>query len=141
MSRELIASNIVNELKSIIANGRPKLVTREPFEFEDLSNAQYPAVLVQTDSETRLDSSIDGDDSNRAGEITYSLICFVKSAKIDTARNQLADLIEEKLEQDRSRGGYAIDTQVISIETDQGSIRPIGGVIITVSVKYQYTRK
>lgn len=141
MSRELIASNIVNELKSIIANGRPKLVTREPFQFEDLSNAQYPAVLVQTDSETRLDSSIDGDDSNRAGEITYSLICFVKSAQIDTARNQLADLIEEKLEEDRSRGGYAIDTQVISIETDQGSIRPIGGVIITVSVKYQYTRK
>ena len=141
MSRELIASNIVNELKSIIANGRPKLVTREPFEFEDLSNAQYPAVLVQTDSETRLDSSIDGDTSNRAGEIIYSLVCFVKSTQIDTARNQLADIIEEKLEEDRSRGGYAIDTQVISIETDQGSIRPIGGVIITVSVKYQYTRK
>ena len=141
MSRELIASNIVNELKSIIANGRPKLVTREPFQFEDLSNAQYPAVLVQTDSETRLDSSIEGDDSSRSGEITYSLVCFVKSIQIDTARNQLADIIEEKLEEDRSRGGYAIDTQIISIETDQGSIRPIGGVIITVLVKYSYTRK
>lgn len=141
MSRELIASNIVNELKSITANGRPKLVTREPFQFEDLSNAQYPAVLVQTDSETRLDSSIEGDNSSRMGEITYSLVCFVKSTKIDTARNQLAELIEEKLEEDRSRGGYAIDTQITSIETDQGSIRPIGGVIITVVVQYSYTRK
>ncbi len=88
MSRELIASNIVNELKSIIANGRPKLVTREPFQFEDLSNAQYPAVLVQTDSETRLDSSIDGDNSNRAGERRDARVFCVKASQRYTARNQ-----------------------------------------------------
>ncbi len=86
MSRELIASNIVNELKSIIANGRPKLVTREPFQFEDLSNAQYPAVLVQTDSETRLDSSIDVLNSSRAGERIDVRFCLVNAAQIETAR-------------------------------------------------------
>ena len=50
------------------------------------------------------------------------------------------EAIEEKLDVDRSRGGYAIDTQIVSVETDDGSITPIGGVILTVRIEYQYTR-
>jgi hypothetical protein len=38
------------------------------------------------------------------------------------------------------RGGYALDTQITLVEIDEGSIDPIGGVIITVRVLYQYTR-
>ena len=48
--------------------------------------------------------------------------------------------IEEKLDVDRSRGGYALDTQLITVETDDGSIAPVGGVILTVRCEYQYTR-
>ena len=140
MIRELIASNIENTLKTITANGRPKYVTREPFDFERLSNAQYPAVLVQTDSESRADSTINGDSSKREGIIDYRLVCYIKSSQIDTARNQLAQIIEDALDVDRKRGDNAINTEVVSIETDQGSIHPIGGVIITVRVTYSYTR-
>ena len=44
------------------------------------------------------------------------------------------------LDVDRTRGNKALDTQVVDIEIDEGSIDPIGGVIITVRVMYQYTR-
>jgi len=64
----------------------------------------------------------------------------VKADGIDTARNNLIEAIEEALDASRTRGGYAIDTQVISIETDDGSIDPVGGVILTVRVVYSFTR-
>jgi len=137
--RENIPSNIVANLSAI---GSPiiKKVTREPFDFDKLSNAQYPAILVRTANESREDASIGGSLSSRQATIDYELICFVKHTNIDTARNQIVEAIDEKLDEDRARGGYAIDTQVISVEVDDGTIDPIGGVIVTVQILYTYTR-
>ena len=137
--RENIASNIVTQLQAI-SSPTIKLVTREPFDFDKLSNAQYPAILVRTTNESREDGTVGGATSSRFGNIDYELVCFVKSTTIDTSRNQIVEAIEEKLDVDRTRGGNAIDTQITSIETDDGSIDPIGGVIITVRVEYQFTR-
>jgi len=72
--------------------------------------------------------------------IDYELVCFVKGSVIDTARNNIIEAVEEGLDVDRLRGANALDTQITNIEIDQGSIDPIGGVIITVRVLYQYTR-
>ena len=137
--RENIASNIVTQLQAI-SSPTIKLVTREPFDFDKLSNAQYPAILVRTTNESREDATVGGSATSRFGNIDYELVCFVKSTTIDTARNQIVEAIEEKLDVDRTRVGNAIDTQITSIETDDGSIDPIGGVIITVRVEYQFTR-
>ncbi len=137
--REDIASNIVTQLQAITSPA-VKLVTREPFEFDKLSNAQYPAVLVRTTNENREDATVGGSISTRIGVIDYQLICYVKTTAIDTARNQMVEAVEERLDIDRSRGGYALDTQVTNVETDDGSIAPIGGVILTVRCEYQYTR-
>jgi hypothetical protein len=70
----------------------------------------------------------------------YDLVCFVKAKNIDTARNRIVETVEESLEADRTRGGKAIDTQITSVEVDDGSIDPIGGVIITVQITYSFTR-
>ena len=137
--RENIASNIVTQLQAI-SSPTIKLVTREPFDFDKLSNAQYPAILVRTTNESREDATVGGNATSRFGDIDYELVCFVKSTTIDTARNEIVEAIEEKLDVDRTRGGNAIDTQITTIETDDGSIDPIGGVIITVRVEYQFTR-
>lgn len=137
--RENIASNIVTALTAI-SSPNVKKVTREPFDFDKLSNAQFPAILVRTANETREDASMGGSATSRHGTIDYELVCFVKHKNIDTARNQLAEAIDEKLDEDRTRGGHAIDTQVISVEVDDGTIDPIGGVIVTVQILYQYTR-
>lgn len=138
--RENIANNIVSTLQGITSPVAIKYVTREPFDFNKLSNAQYPAILVRSADEAREDSSIGGALTQRMGTINYELICFVKGALIDQARNNIIEAIEEGLDVDRGRGNSALDTQVVGVEIDEGSIDPIGGVIITVRVVYQYTR-
>lgn len=138
--REKIADDIVDTLKKVRLPISIKYVTREPFDFEKLSNAQFPAVLVRSTDEDREDSTIGGSISSRMATINYQLVCFAKSIKIDTARNHMIEAVEESLDVDRTRGGNALDTQIISIETDEGSIDPIGGVIITLRVLYKYTR-
>jgi hypothetical protein len=137
--RENVATNLVTQLKAI-TTPIIKKVTREPFDFDKLSNAQFPAILVRTANETREDASLGGSATSRQATIQYELVCFVKHKNIDTARNQLVEAIDEKLDVDRTRGGHAIDTQVISVEVDDGTIDPIGGVIVTVQVEYFYTR-
>lgn len=135
--RESIAANIVTTLDAV---SQIKYVTREPFDFQKLSNAQFPAILVQTATETRDDITIGGSDITREGTIDYLLVGYTKGVTIDAARNQLIEYIEEALDADRTRGGYALDTQVVSVETDEGSIDPIGGVLVTVRVLYNFTR-
>ena len=138
--RESVASDIVTTLQAATTPVTPKYVTREPFEFNELSNAQFPAILVQTASETREDVTIGDSAIRREGVITYDLVGYVKSTTIDTARNQLVETIEEALDVDRTRGGNALDTQIVSIETDEGAIAPVGGVIVTVNVMYNFIR-
>ncbi len=138
--RESIAGNIVTTLQAMSSPVSASYVTREPFDFQKLSNAQFPAILVQTASESREDATIGGAGIKRFGTIDYSVIGYVKAATIDTARNNLIEAVEEALDTDRTRGGYAKDTQVISVETDEGSIDPIGVIIVTVRVLYDFTR-
>lgn len=138
--RENIAENLVETLQYISQPIAVKYVTREPFDFEKLSNAQFPAILVRSADEDREDATIGGTIAQRIATINYQLVCFVKGAKIDTARNKIIEAVEEKLAVDKTRGGNALDTQVLSIEADTGSIAPVGGVIITLRVLYQYQR-
>jgi len=138
--RESIAANIVTTLNAMSSPVSASYVTREPFDFQKLSNAQFPAILVQTTGETREDATIGGSTIKRFGTIDYQITGFVKAATIDTARNNLIEAIEEALDSDRTRGGYAKDTQVVAVETDEGSIDPIGGIIVTVRVMYDFTR-
>lgn len=138
--REQIAVDLVDTLQQIRKPVIVKYVTREPFDFEKLSNAQFPAILVQSADEDRENNTIGGSISHRMATINYQLVCYVKGKEIDTARNKIIEAVEESLDVDRTRGGVALDTQIISVETDEGSIAPIGGVILTLRVLYKYQR-
>ena len=138
--REKIAVDLVDTLEQITKPVKVKYVTREPFDFEKLSNAQFPAILVQSADEDREDNTVGGSISHRMATINYQLVCYVKGSQIDTARNKIIEAVEESLDSDRTRGGVALDTQIVSVETDEGSIAPIGGVILTLRVLYKYQR-
>ena len=127
--RENIAKDIVKAIKSIPS---VKMTSRDVFEVDELSEAQFPAVLVQTGSEIKTESSM----GNRMGTIEYVLTGFVKGKYLDTARNKLADLLEEKLYVDRTRNAYAIDTVTTEIITDEGVIFPMGAIQMMVTVEY-----
>ena len=141
--REDIASDIITKLDAVSSPIEFKKITREPFDPEELSNAQFPACYVQTGDETREVSTLgDVGTGKRQGTIDFIIVGFVKgtTSNIDTLRNQLIEVVEETLDDDISRAGNALNTQIVEANTDEGVIFPYGGVRIVVRVDYQYTR-
>ena len=125
--RESIAGDIITKLDAVSSPIELKLIKREPFEPEELSNAQFPAAYVQTGDETREMLSLgDVGTGKRQGTIDFLIVGFVKgtTANIDTLRNQLIEVIEETLDADITRNGNALNTQVIEANTDEGVLFP-----------------
>ena len=141
--RESIAGDIITKLEPVSSPIELKLIKREPFEPEELSNAQFPAAYVQTGDETREMLSLgDVGTGKRQGTIDFLIVGFVKgtTANIDTLRNQLIEVIEETLDADITRNGNALNTQVIEANTDEGVLFPYGGIRIVVRVLYEFVR-
>lgn len=128
--RENIAANIQDVLKSV---KEIRYVSRDVFELDELSDAQFPAVLIQSGSELKSDICMG---YSREGTIEYVLTGFVKGKYLDKARNKLTDLLETKLYEDVTRNGYALDTNVTEINTDEGVIFPLGAIQMIVRVNY-----
>ena len=138
--RENIASNLLSTISGISIPITIKKATRQPFELDELSDKQYPAVIVQTSEETREDSELGSSAKTRIGTIDFVILGFVKGAEsnIDTLRNQLITAIETSLESDITRSSNALDTEVISVETDEGTLFPIGGIRMVVRCTYEF---
>ena len=137
--RENIAS-IIQTVLAAITSPLVKKVTRQPFLLDELSEQQYPAIIVQTSEENREDSELGSGAKRRIGTIDFVILGFVKGAEsnIDTARNALITAIETALESDITRSSNALDTEVISVETDEGSLFPVGGIRMTVRCMYEF---
>jgi len=136
--REDIAGNIITVLDAM-SSPELKKVTREPIDLEELSNSQFPCAFIQSGTEIREDRSLSRD---REGTIDYVIVGYVKgtTSNIDTLRNQLITSMETALETDRTRSGNALDTQVVEVTTDEGSIFPYGGVRLVVRILYHYDK-
>ena len=127
--REQIAKDIEKAVKAVKMT---KLVSRDMFEIDELSDAQFPAVLITTGSERKTDITT----TSREGTVEYILTGFVKGKYLDTARNKLADELEQKLYEDVTRNGYALDTMVTEINTDEGVVFPLGAIQMIVQIEY-----
>ena len=139
--REDIASNIITALTAVTSPITLKKITREPFNVDELSEQQYPACFIQSGNETRSDETMTSSTITRQATADFVIVGYVKgtSSNIDTKRNELITTIETTLNNDRTRGGYAKNTQVVEISTDEGVLFPIGGIRMVVRVMYQYT--
>ena len=137
--RENIASNLLTVISNISS---PDIIkaTRQPFLLDELSDKQYPAVIVQTSEENRDDSELGSGAKTRHGTIDFVILGFVKGAEdnIDTARNALITAIETAIETDITRNGNALDSEVVQVETDEGSLFPVGGIRMTIRCMYEY---
>ena len=139
--REDIASNIVTAISTGTSPITLKKVTREPFNVDELSEQQYPARFVQSGNEVRSDITLPSANVTREGIADFVIVGYVKgtSSNIDTKRNELITTIETRLNSDRTRGGYAKQTQIVEVSTDEGVLFPIGGIRMVVRVMYHYT--
>ena len=137
--REDIAANLLTVISNI-SSPDIKKATRQPFLLDELSMQQYPAVIVQTSEENREDSELGSGAKTRHGTIDFVILGFVKGAEdnIDTARNALITAIESAIEADITRNGKALDSEVVQVETDEGSLFPVGGIKMTIRCMYEY---
>ena len=137
--REDIASHIVSTISGI-SSPSIKKVTRQPFQLDELSQQQYPAVLVQTIEETKEDQELGSGAKTRINVLEFGVTAYVTGtdSNIDTQRNTVASAIETELESDITRNNKALDTEVISIETDAGTLFPYGAVLLTIRVMYEH---
>ena len=137
--REDIASHIVSTILTI-SSPSIKKCTRQPFPLEELAESQYPAVHVQTQEETKEDQELGNGAKTRIATLEFLITGYVKGVEsnIDTARNNLASAIETQLESDITRNNKALDTEVISLETDAGTLFPYGAISMVVRVIYEH---
>mgnify|MGYP001407863238 CR=1 FL=1 len=141
--REDIAANIITVLDAVTSPIELKKITREPFKPEELADPQFPALYITTGDETREDYTLgDSAAGKRSGTIDYVLIGYVKGtdSNLDTKRNQLIEVIEETLDTDRTRGGNSLNSQIVEVSSDEGTLYPLGGVRIVVRVFYEFVR-
>ena len=137
--RENIAANLLSVISNI-SSPDIKKATRQPFQLDELSEQQYPAVIVQTSEENRDDSELGTGARTRHGTIDFVVLGFVKGSdsNIDTLRNALITAIETAIETDITRDSNALDSEVIQVETDEGSLFPVGGIRMTIRCMYEY---
>ena len=137
--REDIANNLVSTISGI-SSPEIKKVTRQPFELDELAQQQYPAVLVQTIEETKEDQELGSGAKTRICTLEFGITGYIKGSEsnIDPARNELMTAIETELESDITRNNKALDTEIISVETDAGSLFPYGAILMTVRVIYEH---
>ena len=164
--RERIADNIVTVLGTM---DRPTLkkVTRDPFELNDLSVQQFPAVWIGVESASDNDATMGGSALTRFSETDFTLVGYMKGSSthglisevaeefylteasetltteygsydIDHVRDEMIEGIAEKLDADRTRGGFAKNTEIISVEDDDSVFYPYGAVRVTARVTYHY---
>ena len=102
-----------------------------PFEIFSAISAGFPELVI---SALMISSSL--------STIDFLIVAFGKGtdSNIDTVRNQLIEVVEETLDNDITRNGNALDTQIVEASTDEGTIFPYGGVRITARVIYEFTR-
>ena len=139
-ARENIADNIKTVIDAI-SSPDVKLVSRQPFNIDELSQQQFPCVLVQTSEENREDQELGSGAKTRTGTIDFIVNGFVQGSNtnIDTLRNALITAIETALETDITRDSNAIDTEVVHVETDEGTLFPVGGIVMTIRCIYNYS--
>ena len=74
-TRENIASNLVTVIGNI-SSPEVKKVTRQPFELDELSQQQYPAVLIQTIEETKEDQELGSGAKTRISTLEFGITGF-----------------------------------------------------------------
>jgi hypothetical protein len=140
-ARENIAINIKNQLENMTTPA-PGLVSRIYFDVQKLAITQFPAILITTADESRVDIST----TERMGTMRYNLRCYVRGTEIDTLRNEIVESIEETFEISRDRditltaaNIHNVSTTVAGVEVVEREL-PLGEVVVQVDVKYTYRK-
>lgn len=137
--RKLIIDDVVANLKAIKS---PKIgkVSSKPEDFARLARTAFPFVQIEITNENKEDIAMEW----RLATLEVAITIHLDGKnKTEGTQKQLADLIEaieEKLEADRTRGGVAKLTELLTVGDIQESGFPTISQSITVGIQYVYNR-
>lgn len=137
--REAIVQDVVTALTAA-DDPRFGFISREPFDFTQLSRQQFPAIYLSTSDEQRQDLTQLGRGGLRQSRLQLQLVGYVQGTEIDRLRNDIIERVEEAVDLDRTRSGQAMSTQLIEVRVDYEVIAPYGRVEILLEIVYQYQR-
>jgi len=137
--RELIAKDIVSTLLQI-DDPKPIFVSRDPIQIAELSDKQFPAVVIRTTDEEREDITMSTSLNRRSGTITYEITCYTRGLPVDTTLNEMAEVITEKLQVDRTRNGNCLIAQTTGVEVNTETVSPYGEITVMYEAFYDYIR-
>jgi hypothetical protein len=137
--RENITNDIINTLKNA-DNPRFGLVSRNMIALDKLSRQQFPALYIETSDEIKEDITMSGTVGYRQSTLSIRIVGWVSGADLDRQRNEIIAKVENTLEIDKTRSGFATNTQVTTITSDYILQDNYAKVEITVEVKYHYIR-
>lgn len=116
--RENITNNVINTLKNA-DNPRFGLVSRDMVVLDKLSRQQFPALYIETSDEERRNITMAGSfPGYRDATLTIRIIGWVSGAELDRQRNELISNVENTLNIDITRDGFALNTELTEITSD-----------------------
>jgi hypothetical protein len=139
--RENILSNVVTTLKTItIANGYNNdigLVSREPFDWNNILPKDFPAALVVWKKEDKDATGLQG--QHILADMTVTIRGVVWAAQeLETALNNFLNDVEKAMCVDTDRGGYGEYTEPLTITVFQTELISYAIFDFDFRVVYQY---
>ena len=137
--RKEIVQDVVDKVKTITS---PRLgkVSSKPEEFTRLARTAFPFIHIEVESETKEDIAREW----RLATLTLNITVHLDGKnKGESVERQLADIIEaieEKLEEDRTRGKRAQLTELLEVGDIQETGFPTVSQTMSVGIQYTYAR-
>lgn len=136
--RRLIIDDVVAKLKTIKSPRLGKISTK-PEDFSRLARTAFPFVEVIVAGEDKEDIAVGRRLSTLTVDITVHLDGKSKTEKTEQQLADIIEAVEEKLEEDRTRGKNALLTELLSVGEIQASGYPTVSQTMSVGIQYTYT--
>lgn len=137
--RKAILDDIVSSIKTIKSPRLGKVSTK-PEDFARLARTAFPFVQVEIEGEIKEDIAIGWRLSTLTIAITVHLDGKSKTEKVQQQLSDIIEQIEEKLEEDRTRGGKAQLTELLEVGDLEETSFPTVSQTLSIGVQYTYTK-
>ena len=134
--------NLNHLMETIKSISSPKIgkVTDKPIEFAKLARTAFPIVSVNIDNEDREDITMQHRLCTMYVGVTAHIQAASKGAEANSQLNVIMEAIEKALEIDRTRGGYALLTELREVDPMEERNFPIVSMKHTYVIQYYHNR-
>lgn len=137
--RKAILEDVVAKVKSITSPRLGKVSTK-PEDFTRLARTAFPFIQIEIANEDKEDIAMDWRLATLTVDITVHLDGKSKTEDVQSQLADIIEVIEEKLEEDRTRNKKAQLTELLEVGDIQETGYPTVSQTMSVGIQYTYNR-